>query len=235
MERDAFFVLSSLSGPVTNETGASVSIPAGEVTLDGDLTVPEGAQGLIIFVHGSGSSRFSSRNRHVAAQMNAVGFATLLADLLTREEEAVDARTARLRFDVPLLAERTTGMIDWAASSERAANLRIGLFGASTGAAAAIAAAAARPDRTHAVVSRGGRVDLAGAALERLRAPLLMIVGGLDLAVVDLHRRVLPRLACLHRFEIVARATHLFEEPGALDTVARLAIAWFKVYAAAAQ
>lgn len=208
----------------------SVSVAAAGVVLNADMTVTRGARGLVIFVHGSGSSRFSSRNRRVAAALNDGGFATLLADLLTPDEDAIDARTAKLRFDIPMLAERTAGMIDWAGSEDSVGPLPVGLFGASTGAAAAIIAAARRPERTRAVVSRGGRVDLAGAALERLRAPLLMIVGGLDFAVMELHERVLTRITCAHAYEIVSRATHLFEEPGALDRVAELAVGWFQRY-----
>lgn len=209
-----------------------VSIPAGTVELSGDLTLANDARGLVIFVHGSGSSRFSSRNRHVAGMLNAGGFATLLADLLTPEEEAVDMRSAALRFDIPMLAERTVWMIDWARSQGSVNYLPVGLFGASTGAAAAIIAATQRRDETSAVVSRGGRVDLAGSALERLHAPLLMIVGGLDFPVMELHERVVSRLTCPFRYEIVQGATHLFEEPGALDAVAELATGWFERYLA---
>ena len=207
-----------------------VSIAAGTVELNADFTPVEGARGLAIFVHGSGSSRFSSRNRQVAAALNSEGFATLLADLLTPQEEAVDARTAELRFDIPMLARRTEMMIDWAGAYEPASSLPIGLFGASTGAAAAIIAAARRPDQTHAVVSRGGRVDLAGPSLGEIQAPLLMIVGGLDFPVLDLHEKAIRLLTCPYRYEIVPGATHLFEEPGALPAVARLAGDWFRSY-----
>ncbi|MGZ3499125.1 MAG: dienelactone hydrolase family protein [Vulcanimicrobiaceae bacterium] len=205
-----------------------VSIACGKAQLSGDLTLVDDAKGLVVFVHGSGSSRFSTRNRYVARQLNRGGLATLLADLLTPEEEAVDARTAALRFDIPMLAERTVRMIDWSRSHESVDFLPVGLFGASTGAAAAIIAASRRPNETSAVVSRGGRVDLAGSSLEELRAPLLMIVGALDATVIDLHRSVLPRLKCEHRYVVVPGATHLFEEPGALDTVAGLAARWFQ-------
>ncbi len=162
--------------------------------------------------------------------LNGAGFATLLADLLTPAEEAIDAKTARLRFDIPMLAERTIHMIDWARSDESIGYLPVGLFGASTGAAAAIIAASRRREEICAVVSRGGRVDLADSALEQLHSPLLMIAGGLDLAVLDLHEKVLPRLRCRHRYEIVPQAAHLFEEPGALNAVASLAAGWFQRY-----
>ncbi|MGZ3509866.1 MAG: dienelactone hydrolase family protein [Vulcanimicrobiaceae bacterium] len=205
-----------------------VSIPSGKAQLNGDLTLVDDAQGLVLFVHGSGSSRFSTRNRRVARALNDGGLATLLADLLTPEEEAVDAHTAALRFDIPMLAERTVRMIDWARSHESVDFLPVGLFGASTGAAAAIIAASRRPNETSAVVSRGGRVDLAGSSLDEIRAPLLMIVGGLDFPVIDLHRSVLPRIKCEHHYVVIPGATHLFEEPGALDAVADLATGWFQ-------
>jgi putative phosphoribosyl transferase len=215
---------------VSSASALPVSIPAGNIELSGDLTLADNAQGLVIFVHGSGSSRLSSRNRHVALMLNDGGFATLLADLLTPEEEAIDTRTATLRFDIPMLAERTVKMIDWAHSYEPVNYLPVGLFGASTGAAAAIIAAAQRPDEASAVVSRGGRVDLAGSWLEQLHAPLLMIVGGLDFPVIHLHEKILPQLSCPYRYEIVPGATHLFEESGALNSVAQLAIKWFQRY-----
>ncbi len=205
----------------------TVSITAGDVHLSGDLTLVDNAKGLVIFVHGSGSSRFSTRNRYVARALNDGGLATLLADLLTPEEETVDAVTAALRFDISMLARRTIDLIDWARSREAIATLPIGLFGASTGAAAAIIAAARRPHETGAVVSRGGRIDLAESSLEELQAPLLMIVGGLDFPVIRLHRSVMPRLRCEHRYVVIPRATHLFEEPGALDAVADIATTWF--------
>ncbi|MGZ3504885.1 MAG: dienelactone hydrolase family protein [Vulcanimicrobiaceae bacterium] len=205
-----------------------VSIACGKAQLSGDLTLVDDAKGLVVFVHGSGSSRFSTRNRYVAHAFNDGGLATLLADLLTPEEEAIDARTAALRFDIPMLAERTVQMIDWARSHESVDFLPVGLFGASTGAAAAIIAAGRRPNETSAVVSRGGRVDLAGSSLEEIRAPLLMIVGGLDSPVLDLHRSVLARLKCEYNYVVLPGATHLFEEPGALDAVADLATGWFQ-------
>ncbi len=205
----------------------SVAIPAGGVTLAADLEGPIDPHGLVIFVHGSGSSRFSGRNRAVAAKMREAGFATLLADLLTPHEDALDRMTAALRFDIPMLAERTRAMIVWAAARAPFTDLPIGLFGASTGAAAAIIAADAMPERVGAVVSRGGRIDLAGGSLAHLRAPLLMLVGARDEPVAELHERVLPQLTCEHRYTVVPDASHLFEEPGALERVAELAAAWF--------
>jgi putative phosphoribosyl transferase len=205
-----------------------VSIPAGGVRLNGDLTLATSAKGLVIFVHGSGSSRLSPRNRQVAHVLNEGGFSTLLADLLTPEEEAVDRLNAELRFNIPMLAERTVLMIDWAGSDPRVRRLPVGLFGASTGAAAAIIAAADRPREVRAVVSRGGRVDLAGDALEACRAPLLMIVGSLDAPVVRLHEQTIPQLECEHRYVMIPGATHLFEEPGALRAVAHAAAVWFQ-------
>ncbi len=206
----------------------SVTIDAGDAKLAGDVLLPSGRAGLVIFVHGSGSSRFSTRNRRVAQILNAGGFGTLLADLLTPEEEAFDARTSSLRFDIPMLADRTTRLIDFACSHDALSHLRIGLFGASTGAAAAIIAAAQREHAVHAVVSRGGRVDLAGPALEALHAPLMMVVGERDLPVIALHEDVLPRIRAPFKYEIIAGASHLFEEPGALDEVASIALSWLR-------
>jgi putative phosphoribosyl transferase len=194
------------------------------------MTLANNAQGLVIFVHGSGSSRLSKRNRYVARLLDEGGFSTLLADLLTPEEETLDARTAELRFDIPMLARRTISMIDWAHAHEPTKKLPVGLFGASTGAAAAIIAAAERPEQTRAVVSRGGRGDLAGPWFERLQAPLLLIVGTLDYPVLELHEQMLPRIRAQYRYETIPGATHLFEEPGTLDAVAKLAAAWFKRY-----
>jgi dienelactone hydrolase len=190
----------------------------------GDVTHVDDPRGLVIFVHGSGSSRLSARNRHVAQILNRGRCETLLADLLTAQEDAVDARTGALRFDIPMLSARTVAMVDWA----RSFGLPIGLFGASTGAAAAIRAAGERPDDVGAVVSRGGRVDLAGPAIEALRAPLLMIVGSRDAPVIEIQREIAPRLRCEYREAVVPHATHLFEEPGTLDVVAALATEWFE-------
>jgi putative phosphoribosyl transferase len=207
-----------------------VRIRAGPATLEGDLQVPEGAVGVVLFAHGSGSSRHSSRNRYVAGELQAAGLATLLIDLLTPEEEAVDQHTAHLRFDIPLLAERLVAAMRWLADDPSTRTLRVGGFGASTGAAAALVAAASLPDQVGAVVSRGGRPDLAGDALQRVRAPTLLIVGGRDLAVLDLNRIAMARMQAVTRLEIVPGATHLFEEPGTLETVAHLARDWFLRY-----
>jgi len=205
----------------------AVQIPAGRVTLEGDLVVPPGSLGILLFAHGSGSSRHSPRNRHVARLLQEDGLATLLMDLLTAEEEAADARTAHLRFDIGLLAERLVGATDWTTASAAARGLQIGYFGASTGAGAALAAAAERPDAVKAIVSRGGRPDLAGGALDRVKAPTLLIVGGDDHVVIEMNREALQRLRVAAKLEIVPGASHLFEEPGALDVVARLARNWF--------
>jgi pimeloyl-ACP methyl ester carboxylesterase len=205
-----------------------VQVPAGTVTLDGNLTLPEYAQAIVLFAHGSGSSRHSPRNRYVARVLNEAKLATLLIDLLTLHEEVIDTRTAHLRFDIDLLAERLVDATDWLTQFPDTKHLPIGYFGASTGAAAALAAAAVRPDVVGAVVSRGGRPDLAGSALPRVRAPTLLIVGGDDRQVIELNRAALAQLRCEKQLVIVPAATHLFEEPGALDEVARLARDWFQ-------
>jgi putative phosphoribosyl transferase len=205
-----------------------VRIPAGSVTLDGNLTLPEEARAVVLFAHGSGSSRHSPRNRYVARLLNEAKLATLLIDLLTLDEEVIDARTAQLRFDIDLLAERLVDATDWLTQFPDTKHLRIGYFGASTGAAAALAAAAVRPDVVGAVVSRGGRPDLAGAALTRVKAPTLLIVGEDDVQVIELNRQALAQLRCEKQLVIVPGATHLFEEPGALDVVAQLARDWFQ-------
>ena len=205
-----------------------VRVPADGVMLDGDLGMPTTARGVVLFAHGSGSSRFSLRNRHVASTLRARGLATLLVDLLTVEEEAVDLRTAEVRFDIDLLARRVAGVVDWIGGASTTAGLGIGLFGASTGAAAALVAAAMRPEVVQAVVSRGGRPDLAGGALPRVQAPTLLIVGGADTLVIDLNQQAFEDLRCERQIVIVPRATHLFEEPGALDQVADLAGHWFE-------
>ncbi len=205
-----------------------ILVPLDDGTIAGDLTIPPDAGGLIVFAHGSGSSRHSPRNRQVAEQLNQGGLATLLMDLLTPGEEAVDARNATLRFDIALLAERVVRALDWLADDAATAGLPLGLFGASTGAAAALRAAAERPAAA-AVVSRGGRPDLAGEALARVSAPTLLIVGGHDQQVLELNRRALARLRSA-RIEIVEGAGHLFEEAGAMDEVARLARLWFGRY-----
>jgi putative phosphoribosyl transferase len=209
----------------------AVRIPAREVELDADVVAPRPGRAVVAFAHGAGSSRHSPRNRYVADELSAAGLGTVLADLLTPEEERVDAIDGRLRFDIDLLADRMTGLVDWLASDPGDAGLDaglpVGLFGASTGAAAALVTAAARPDTVAAVVSRGGRPDLAGPALPRVPQPTLLIVGGDDPEVIDLNRRAQDRLGGPNRLEIVPGATHLFEEPGALEQVATLARAWF--------
>jgi putative phosphoribosyl transferase len=205
----------------------AVEIPADGVRLMGDLTVPPEAAGIVVFAHGSGSGRFSPRNRAVAGMLADAGLATLLMDLLTAEEEAEDLRTGHLRFNVGLLGRRVIAAIDWLATDAATGQLPVGCFGASTGAAAALIAAAERPRRVRAVVSRGGRPDLAGDALRRVTAPTLLIVGGEDVEVLRLNQRALEDLAGETRLEIVPGATHLFEEPGALAHVAALARDWF--------
>lgn len=208
-----------------------VQVPAGRVTLEGNLAVPEAASGIVLFAHGSGSSRFSPRNRYVAQVLRKAGIATLLIDLLTPEEEAVDLRTAHLRFDIGLLAERLAGATDWLLQHPDTRDLRIGYFGASTGAGAALVAAAERPQAVAAIVSRGGRPDLAGPALARVQAPTLLIVGGRDFPVIRLNEEALAQLRVPEKqLVIVPGATHLFEEPGALEEVARLATDWFVRY-----
>jgi len=202
-----------------------VAVTAGAVRLDGSLALPAAARGVVLFAHGSGSSRHSPRNRYVAGALQEGGLATLLIDLLTAEEEEVDLRTRHLRFDIRLLAERLVGATEWLAQQPETRDLRVGYFGASTGGGAALVAAAERP-AVGAVVSRGGRPDLAGAALPRVRAPTLLIVGGYDEPVIALNEEALAQLRCEKRLEIVPRATHLFEEPGALEAVARLARDW---------
>jgi dienelactone hydrolase len=203
-----------------------VQIASGPATLDGDLALPEDARGVVLFAHGSGSSRHSSRNRTVAQELRRSGLGTLLMDLLTAEEEAADERTAHLRFDIGLLAERLGAATDWLRADPQTGGLAIGYFGASTGGGAALVAAAERPADVAAVVSRGGRPDLAGLALPRVQAPTLLIVGGRDEPVIEMNRDALARLRCEKRLEIVPGATHLFEEPGTLEEVARLAADW---------
>jgi dienelactone hydrolase len=202
---------------------AEVTVPAGAVTLAGHLTVPDAVQGLVIFAHGSGSGRLSPRNQYVARQLNAGGLATLLFDLLTEDE----SRDRGNVFDIALLARRLGAAFEWTGTHPRAADLPVGYFGASTGAAAALVSAAELGPAIGAVVSRGGRPDLAGSALARVRAPTLLIVGGRDDTVIEVNRQAASALACEHRIDIVPGATHLFEEPGTLEAVARLACDWF--------
>ncbi len=202
-------------------------ITAGSETLEGNLSIPDRARAVILFAHGSGSSRHSPRNRFVARVLNDAGLATLVTDLLTADEEEVDEVTRHLRFDITLLAQRLVAITDWLAVQPEAQEMRIGYFGASTGAAAALVAAAERPAVVGAIVSRGGRPDLAGPALLRVRAPTLLIVGGSDFPVLELNRQALRELRVEAELSIVPGATHLFEEPGALEEVARLSAQWF--------
>lgn len=211
-------------------TAQPVAVPAGPVALNGDLRMPLGARGLVIFAHGSGSSRFSSRNRQVAEFLHGQSFATLLLDLLTPEEEAVDVRTSQYRFDIERLGPRVSAAADWACRHTDLRKLPVGCFGASTGAAAALIAAAERPETISAVVSRGGRPDLAGDALPRVKAPTLLIVGGDDQPVIEMNRAAMRQMRAPVELEIVPGATHLFEEPGTLEQVERLAADWFTRY-----
>ena len=204
-----------------------VQVASGEVTLDGDLCLPPGAKGLVVFAHGSGSSRHSPRNRYVARVLRDGALGTLLFDLLTPKEEAVDEYTAELRFNINLLARRLVGATDWLVREPSTRRLRIGYFGASTGAAAALVAAAERPEAVGAVVSRGGRPDLADAVLADVRAPTLLIVGGEDGPVIEMNRQALARLSAPKEMVIIPGATHLFEEPGTLEQVAEKARDWF--------
>ena len=207
-----------------------VHVAAGAVTLQGDLNLPGNARGIVLFAHGSGSGRFSPRNRYVAELLNQAGLATLLVDLLTAEEEAIDMRTAHLRFDIGLLADRLIGATRWLKREPATRDLHIGYFGASTGAGAALVAAAELPDAIGAIVSRGGRPDLAGDALPRVSAPTLLIVGGNDPEVLELNRLALAQMRCERQLVVIPRATHLFEEPGTLNEAARLARDWFLRY-----
>lgn len=209
------------------KTEREVRVAAGDVTLEGNLAVPDGAHGMVLFAHGSGSGRHSSRNRYVAEVLRTGGLGTLLIDLLTENEEEAERFTQHLRFDIPLLARRLVGATEWLRSQPNTAALRVGYFGASTGGGAALVAAARRPELVGAVVSRGGRPDLAGDALAEVHSPTLLIVGGSDPEVVTLNRQALDMLSCEKRMVIVPGATHLFEEPGTLERVAQLAREWF--------
>jgi len=212
----------------------AVRVPIGTAYLDGDLTVPVDATGIVVFAHGSGSSRHSPRNRHVAAVLQQRGFATLLLDLLTEREEELDEFSGEYRFDIRRLADRLITVSHWVRETRETASLPIGFFGASTGAGAALVAAAELP-KVAAVVSRGGRPDLAGAALAHVKAPTLLIVGGRDTPVIQMNRDAMAQMRAPASIEIVPGATHLFEEPGALDRVARLAGDWFERYLAPTQ
>jgi dienelactone hydrolase len=209
---------------------AAVQIHAGRALIEGDLTIPVKAAGLVVFAHGSGSSRFSRRNRSVAQLLQTGGYATLLLDLLTREEDVTDEHTGEYRFDVDRLGHRVVAAIDWTASHPQMAHLPVACFGASTGAAAALIAAAERPEIVRAVISRGGRPDLAGYALPKVQAPTLLIVGGDDEPVIELNRAAMRRMRAPVQLEIVPGATHLFEEPGALELVSHLALKWCTMY-----
>lgn len=205
----------------------TLRVPVGKVTLDADLNLPEAAAALVLFAHGSGSSRFSPRNRSVARYFNDLGLATLLFDLLTEAEQRIDEISREFRFDIPLLSQRLTEVIDGLRRDDAARELAFGLFGASTGAAAALITAAERPGEIAAVVSRGGRTDLAGSALARVAAPTLLIVGAEDDTVLELNRQSSQQLRCPQRLAVIPGATHLFEEPGKLLEVAELAGDWF--------
>jgi putative phosphoribosyl transferase len=207
-----------------------VEIKLGKIILAGSLCIPEGARGIVLFAHGSGSSRFSPRNTFVARELRQANLATLLFDLLTKEEERIDTLTAELRFNIRLLADRLVGATDWLTRRADTEKLRIGYFGASTGAAAALVAAAERSAVIKAIVSRGGRPDMAGKALPEVKAPTLLIVGGNDPVVIDLNRDALSQLKVDRDLVIISGATHLFEEPGTLEEVARLSAGWFQKY-----
>lgn len=213
-------------------TERSVTIPFDGIHLEADLALPMKASGTILFAHGSGSSRFSPRNRAVARDLQDAGFATLLLDLLTVEEERAEARTGKFRFDIEMLSLRLVAATNWLSTQDSLKDLPVGYFGASTGAAAALVAAAMLPGRVGAVVSRGGRPDLAGTALQNVRCPTLLIVGGFDTVVMNLNHEALRLLRCIARLEIVPRAGHLFEEHGALEEVSDLACRWFNEYLA---
>jgi putative phosphoribosyl transferase len=209
---------------------SEVQLQAGRAVLSGNLNIPENANALVLFAHGSGSSRHSPRNQFVARTLNDVGLATLLFDLLTQEEEAIDTQTRELRFNIHFLAERLVHATKWAKQQEETRDLRIGYFGSSTGGAAALVAAVDLPQDIGAVVSRGGRPDLAGEALPKVKAPTLLIVGGNDDIVIELNEQARDRMRCEVKLEIVPGATHLFEEAGALEQVAKLANDWFLLH-----
>jgi putative phosphoribosyl transferase len=211
-----------------NEDSGYIQIPVDDYFLFGNFVIPQGAKGLILFVHGSGSSRLSPRNQHVAQILNEAGFATLLFDLLTEKEEQIDALTAQYHFDIGLLTQKLIHVTDWVSQNPQMKKLSIGYFGASTGAAAALLAAGNRPESIKAIVSRGGRPDLADPGLEKVHAPTLLIVGGNDYPVIDMNEYAYQRLTCPKKLVIVPGATHLFEEPGKLEEVAHLSSEWFK-------
>ncbi|HLN89635.1 MAG TPA: dienelactone hydrolase family protein [Candidatus Binatia bacterium] len=207
-----------------------IRIPVGSVKVEGTLTLPSGAKGVVLFAHGSGSSRFSTRNQYVAKEFNKSALGTLLFDLLTAEEEETDVLTAEFRFNIPLLANRLIGVTEWLRNDPKTKNLAFGYFGASTGAAAALIAAAKLPGEVAAVVSRGGRPDLAGKYLASVVAPTLLLVGGLDTEVIELNQQAIERMTAEKKLVIIPGATHLFEEPGKLEEVAKFSIEWFLRY-----
>ena len=209
-----------------------MQILLGEADLVGDLAVPEHAKGLVLFAHGSGSSRLSPRNRYVADILNGAGLATLLIDLLTVQEDHIDRQTMEFRFNIGLLAERLIKLTDWHSLHRELSHLPLAYFGASTGSAAALIASANRPERVRSIVSRGGRPDLAASSLPHVQAPTLLLVGGDDAPVIELNRQAFDILQCEKRFDIVPGATHLFEEPGALEQVAQRAAEWYRQHMA---
>lgn len=212
---------------MTKATPHTVNILIGSIQLEGELIIPQGAKGIVVFAHGSGSSRFSPRNQYVAEILRQNGLATLLMDLLTKEEERIDEETRELRFNIPLLADRLAAATNWLVKEAKTKSLPVGYFGASTGAAAALIAAAKMGAVIFAVVSRGGRPDLADPYLSQVKAPTLLIVGGYDEIVIGMNEEAFRKLSCKKKMEIVPKATHLFEEPGALEEVSNLASAWF--------
>lgn len=216
-----------MTAQIQSKPATPVRIPIEGAVLHGDLRMTPDALGLVIFVHGSGSSRLSPRNRHVAEELNQQGFSTLLLDLLTKDEQKIDDRTMQYRFDIPLLAGRSTLAARWALAQPGLARLPVGLFGASTGAAAALITAAEMKQEIAAVVSRGGRPDLAGEVLPKVKAPTLLIVGGNDETVLALNRKAMAEMRCVNQLHIVPGATHLFEEPGALEQVVAVSAEWF--------
>jgi putative phosphoribosyl transferase len=220
----------SNTGHARSAQSTTERIPSGDVTLEGKLIIPEVAIGIVLFAHGSGSSRHSPRNQFVAQIIGEAGAGTLLLDLLTKEEEALDMITRHLRFDIELLARRLVDATDWLRRQSNTSHLKPGYFGSSTGGAAALVAAATLGEEVRAVVSRGGRPDLAGDALTNVKAPTLLIVGGLNHAVIELNRKAYEQLRCAKELKLVPGASHLFEEPGALEELARLAAEWFQKF-----
>jgi len=216
--------------PSSTTQTTTIQLPVQQITLEGELAIPDGARAIVVFAHGSGSSRHSPRNQFVAEELRNSGLATFLLDLLTPEEDIADQRTRALRFNIPMLGQRVGQVVHALIEQPATQNLHIGLFGASTGAAAALVAAAQHPAKVGSVVSRGGRPDLAADALPKVQAPTLLIVGGRDLTVLELNRHAIGRLNCTTQLETVPGATHLFEEPGALGQVAQLAADWFNQY-----